>query len=138
MKKVLSTVLSTAMLLSLAGCSSKENGKYTAGTYTGSGKGHSSDVKVTATFSTSEITKVELDVSGETESIGGVASEELQKQIMEKVAEERSKLAQSHAARPSAAVPTEKAEKPADKAPRPSSSKAVSIDADDFDDLDEE
>ena len=33
---------------------------------------------------------------------------------------------------------TEKAEKPADKAPRPSSSKAVSIDADDFDDLDEE
>ena len=84
MKKVLSTVLSTAMLLSLAGCSSKENGKYTAGTYTGSGKGHSSDVKVTATFSTSEITKVELDVSGETESIGGVASEELQKQIMEK------------------------------------------------------
>ena len=53
-------------------------------------------------------------------------------------AEERSKLAQSHAARPSAAVPTEKAEKPADKAPRPSSSKAVSIDADDFDDLDEE
>lgn len=63
---------------------------------------------------------------------------DVQKQIMEKVAEERSKLAQSHAARPSAAVPTEKAEKPADKAPRPSSSKAVSIDADDFDDLDEE
>ena len=65
-------------------------------------------------------------------------ADDVQKQIMEKVAEERSKLAQSHAARPSAAVPTEKAEKPADKAPRPSSSKAVSIDADDFDDLDEE
>ena len=65
-------------------------------------------------------------------------ADDVQKQIMEKVAEERNKLAQSHAARPSAAVPTEKAEKPADKAPRPSSSKAVSIDADDFDDLDEE
>ena len=65
-------------------------------------------------------------------------ADDVQKQIMEKVAEERSKLAQSHAARPSAAVPTEKAEMPADKAPRPSSSKAVSIDADDFDDLDEE
>ena len=65
-------------------------------------------------------------------------ADDVQKQIMEKVAEERSKLAQSHVARPSAAVPTEKAEKPADKAPRPSSSKAVSIDADDFDDLDEE
>ena len=65
-------------------------------------------------------------------------ADDVQKQIMEKVAEERSKLAQSHAARPSAAVPTEKAEKPADKTSRPSSSKAVSIDADDFDDLDEE
>lgn len=65
-------------------------------------------------------------------------ADDVQKQIMEKVAEERSKLAQSHAARPSATVPTEKAEKPADKAPRPSSSKAVSIDADDFDDLDDE
>ena len=65
-------------------------------------------------------------------------ADDVQKQIMEKVAEERSKLAQSHAARPSAAVPTEKAEKPADKAPRQSSSKAVSIEADDFDDLDEE
>lgn len=37
-------------------------------------------------------------------------ADDVQKQIMEKVAEERSKLAQSHAARPSAAVPTEKAE----------------------------
>lgn len=84
MKKVLSTVLSAAMLLGMAGCSSKSDGKYTAGTYTGTGKGHSSDVKVTATFSDSAITKVELDVSGETESIGGAASEELQKQIMDK------------------------------------------------------
>lgn len=84
MKKVLSSVLSAAMLLGMAGCSSNSSGKYTAGTYTGSGKGHSSDVKVTATFSSTEITKVELDVSGETESIGGAAADELQKQIMDK------------------------------------------------------
>lgn len=69
--------------MEIAACNSSSNGKYTAGTYTGTAKGHSSDVKVTATFSSTEITKVELDVSGETEAIGGVAAEELTKQIME-------------------------------------------------------
>lgn len=83
MKKVFSGLLSSAMVLGLVGCSSS-SGKYTAGTYTGTSKGHSSDVTVTATFSSSEITKVELDVSGETESIGGVAADELVEQIMEK------------------------------------------------------
>lgn len=82
MKKVFTCVLTGAMALSLAACNSSSNGKYTAGTYTGTAKGHSSDVKVTATFSSTEITKVELDVSGETEAIGGVAAEELTKQIM--------------------------------------------------------
>ncbi len=84
MKKVFTGLLSSAMMLSLVGCSSSSSGKYTAGTYTGSGKGHSSDVTVTATFSSSEITKVELDVSGETESIGGKAADELVQQIMDK------------------------------------------------------
>ncbi len=83
MKKVFTGLLSSAMMLSLVGCSSSSNGKYTAGTYTGTGKGHSSDVTVTATFSSSEITKVELDVSGETESIGGKAADELVQQIMD-------------------------------------------------------
>ena len=36
MKKVFTGLLSSAMMLSLVGCSSS-NGKYTAGTYTGSG-----------------------------------------------------------------------------------------------------
>lgn len=84
MKKVLSSVLTATMILGMAGCSSNGTGKYTAGTYTGTGKGHSSDVKATVTFSSSEITKVELDVSGETESIGGAASEELVNQVMDK------------------------------------------------------
>jgi uncharacterized protein with FMN-binding domain/succinate dehydrogenase/fumarate reductase flavoprotein subunit len=83
MKKVFSGLLSSAMVFSLVGCSSS-SGKYTAGTYTGTSKGHSSDVTVTATFSSSEITKVELDVSGETESIGGAAADELVEQIIEK------------------------------------------------------
>ena len=58
-------------------------------------------------------------------------ADDVQKQIMEKVAEERSKAHQS-AAKPAA----QPAAKPA--APKVSSAKAVSIDADDFDDLDEE
>lgn len=82
MKKVFTCILTGAMALSLAACNSSSNGKYTAGTYTGTAKGHNSDVKVTATFSSTEITKVELDVSGETEAIGGVAAEELTNQIM--------------------------------------------------------
>ena len=57
-------------------------------------------------------------------------------EIMQKVEEERAKAAQLSAAKPSAVVAAEPAEKPA--APRASASKAVSIDADDFDDLDEE
>ncbi len=83
MKKVFTGLLSSAMMLSLVGCTSNDSGKYTAGTYTGTGKGHSSDVTVTVTFSSSEITKVELDVSGETESIGGKAADELAQQIMD-------------------------------------------------------
>lgn len=83
MKKVFTGLLSSAMMLSLVGCTSNDSGKYTAGTYTGTGKGHSSDVTVTVTFSSSEITKVELDVSGETESIGGKAADELVQQIMD-------------------------------------------------------
>lgn len=85
MKKLSTMVLSSAMLVSLTACSngSNESGKYTAGTYTGTGTGHSSDVTVTATFTTSEITEVTLDVSGETESIGGKAADELVSQILE-------------------------------------------------------
>ena len=60
----------------------------------------------------------------------------VQAEIMQKVEEERAKAAQLSAAKPSAVVAAEPAEKPA--APRASASKAVSIDADDFDDLDEE
>ena len=61
---------------------------------------------------------------------------DVQRQIMEKVEEERSKNAAKVGAKPSESVATAPAEKPA--APKPSSAKAVSIDADDFDDLDDE
>lgn len=59
----------------------------------------------------------------------------VQKQIMEAVEAERQKAHQAAAAKPVAAAAAEPAAKPA--APKASSAKAVSIDADDFDDLDE-
>ena len=62
-------------------------------------------------------------------------ADDVQKQIMDKVEEERKKAHQMAAAKPAAAA-AEPAAKPA--APKVSSAKAVSIDADDFDDLDEE
>ena len=84
MKKLFSCLLSAAMIASLTGCqSSSESGKYTAGTYTGTGKGHSSDVKVTVEFTSDSIQNVTLDVSGETPQIGGAAAEDLIKSILE-------------------------------------------------------
>ena len=84
MKKLFSCLLSAAMIASLTGCQpSSESGKYTAGTYTGTGKGHSSDVKVTVEFTSDSIQNVTLDVSGETPQIGGAAAEDLIKSILE-------------------------------------------------------
>ena len=63
-------------------------------------------------------------------------ADEVQREIMLKVEEERSKNSAGAAVKLSESVATAPAEKPA--APKPSSVKAVSIDADDFDDLDDE
>ena len=46
-------------------------GIYTPGTYTSSAKGMS-EITATVTFDANSITKVELDLSGETDSIGQV------------------------------------------------------------------
>ena len=57
-------------------------GIYTPGTYTSAGKGMNGDVTATVTFSETAITAVELDVSGETESIGQAAKDKLIEQVM--------------------------------------------------------
>ena len=62
-------------------------------------------------------------------------ADDVQKQIMDKVEEERRNEHQMKAAK-AATVAAEPAAKPA--APKASAAKAVSIDADDFDDLDDE
>ena len=54
---------------------------YTPGTYTAVSDGIGK-VTVTATFDTDKITNIELDVSGETEAIGGKAKEELVRQML--------------------------------------------------------
>ncbi|MCC8047151.1 MAG: FMN-binding protein [Clostridiales bacterium] len=50
---------------------------YTAGTYTASSAGISSDVTVTATFDESSLTDVSVDVSGETAGIGADIGDEM-------------------------------------------------------------
>ena len=54
---------------------------YTPGTYTGTATGIG-EVKVTMTFSETAITNVEVDTSGETADIGGVACPTLQEALM--------------------------------------------------------
>lgn len=56
-------------------------GIYTPGTYTATAKGMS-EITATVTFDANTITKVELDLSGETESIGVAAKDKLIEQIM--------------------------------------------------------
>jgi uncharacterized protein with FMN-binding domain len=56
---------------------------YTAGTYTASAKGISSDITVTMTFDADGITKVTADVSGETAGIGADIEDEITKAILD-------------------------------------------------------
>ena len=56
-------------------------GIYTPGTYTSSAKGMS-EITATVTFDANSITKVELDLSGETDSIGQAAKDKLIEQVM--------------------------------------------------------
>ena len=58
-----------------------EDGIYKPGTYTATAEGMET-VTVTATFDANSITDIELDVSGETPSIGQAAKDELIEQIM--------------------------------------------------------
>ena len=58
------------------------SGSYTPGTYTASAQGMDGPVTVTATFSEASITKVEVDVSGETPGIGAEIGDTVVEQIM--------------------------------------------------------
>lgn len=66
---------------SSAAASSGGAGIYTPGTYTAAAKGMS-EIQAVVTFDAVSITKVELDLSGETESIGIAAKDKLIEQVM--------------------------------------------------------
>ena len=68
---------------STAASASSAAGGYTAGTYTATAQGINGDVTVTMTFDAEKITEVVIDASGETESIGGAAAEQLTTAIMD-------------------------------------------------------
>lgn len=78
MKKQIALALGCAMVL---GASSPALA-YEAGTYTASAMGRNGEVSVTVTLSEDAVTDIEV-VSEETESIGGVAMEELKGRILE-------------------------------------------------------
>ena len=78
----LSACESASSTAASASSAAAQNG-YTAGTYTATAAGINGDVSVTMTFDAEKITEVVIDASGETESIGGVAAEELANTILE-------------------------------------------------------
>lgn len=84
MNRILKSILCATIMASLVGCNSSKEAKYKAGTYSAEASGHNPGVKVTAEFSANELKKVTIDASNETESIGGKAATELEKQLLKK------------------------------------------------------
>ena len=86
LKIAAAAAMSSVTAAGLAACnaassSSSATGIYTPGTYTATAKGMS-QITATVTFDANTITKVELDLSGETDSIGQAAKDKLIEQVM--------------------------------------------------------
>lgn len=80
LKRITGIMLSCVLLL--AGCSAGTASLFSKpGTYTATEKGRNGDVKVTATFSSSEVTKIDID-SQETETIGVPAMDTIKEKIL--------------------------------------------------------
>ena len=82
-KKLLSTILACAMVLTMAGCQKKDEGIYTAGTYTASAEGMNGPVKVSVTVSESEITDIQVVEHSETAGLSDPAVENMPGKIKE-------------------------------------------------------
>lgn len=86
-KKIIATVLITALTLTTVGCNktvSAGKGSYTKGTYTGSAQGFGGEIKVSVTVDEKAIKEVKAEGPQETENIGGEALKELSAKIVEK------------------------------------------------------
>lgn len=86
MKRTVAWMLVLSVVLSLAGCSPKqeESGIYTPGTYEGTAQGYGGAVVVSITVDAKSITEVKITGDGETPTVGGAALEELTAQVKEK------------------------------------------------------
>lgn len=80
MKKIIISLCSLAIVLSLVGCS-KAKEQYTPGTYKGNAMGFGGDVVATITVDESKITEVFLEGNSETENVGKAALSTLAEQV---------------------------------------------------------
>ena len=76
------SVTAVAAVSGLSGCTTDEKGTYTPGTYSAEAQGMGT-VKVSMTFDSDKITDVQVDVSGETPSVGGLHGDELAQAILD-------------------------------------------------------
>ena len=79
-KRIAALSLALALAVSVTACK-KDEGIYTAGTYTGTAQGYGGTVTVTLTTDTKSITDVTIAGDQETAGIGGAALEPLAEQI---------------------------------------------------------
>lgn len=85
MKKLLAVALTLAMALSLPACSSKVDEPkqaFTAGTYEGLGTGLDGEIKVSVTFSDTEITDIKVTESNDTRVVSDPALEIMPQRII--------------------------------------------------------
>ena len=83
MKKFGKLILSVMLACSLLGCTQKASGAK-AGEFSASEKGFGGDIKVTLKVSGGKVEDVTIDASKETPDKGGIAAEQLAKEIKEK------------------------------------------------------
>jgi uncharacterized protein with FMN-binding domain len=82
MRKIMGCALAFMLVFALAACgSSSSAGTYKAGTYTATANGMGT-VTVKLTVDADKITAVDLDLSGETETIGQAAGDQLKQQVI--------------------------------------------------------
>ena len=85
--KMIKGLSAGVLALMLAACSSSSaasTGKYTAGTYTGTGKGNNGDVTVEVVFTADAITSVTVKDNSETAGISDPAIEQIPGEIVDK------------------------------------------------------
>ena len=82
MRKIMGCALGFMLIFALAACgSSSSAGAYKAGTYTAKANGMGT-VTVKVTVDASKITAVDLDLSGETPTVGQAAGNQLKQQVL--------------------------------------------------------